>query len=230
MMKFEKMENGSLRCFLTQDDLEQNGIELDDFFANTPNAREFLEKLIRIAEDEVGYKATGNMMSIQAAIMSEDEIVLTFSESHVSSAEILEHIRNMFGASAARESVPVLPDVKDDILKEAGEQNKDHAAEGDREGYAYLLTFETFAGVRKFCRILPDSTAAKSRLYYLDQKKQYFIWADLNNSTRKYVYEFVTASMEYAKSIEKDSARSDFLEEHAQVIVKDRALETLARL
>lgn len=230
MMKFEKMENGSLRCFLTQDDLEQNGIELDDFFANTPNAREFLEKLIRIAEDEVGYKATGNMMSIQAAIMSEDEIVLTFSESHVSSAEILEHIRNMFGASAAREQVPVLPDVKDDILKEAGEPDKDKAIEGSQEGYAYLLTFVSFSSVRKFCRILPDNSEAKSRLYYLDQKKQYFLWADLNQSTRGYVYEFVTASMEYAKSIEKESARREFLEEHAQVIVKDRALETLAHL
>ncbi len=40
-MKFEKMENGSLRCTLTQDDLEQNGIELDDFFANTQCQRIF---------------------------------------------------------------------------------------------------------------------------------------------------------------------------------------------
>ena len=92
------MENGVLRCTLTQEDLEQNGIELEDFFSNSPNAREFLEKLIRIAEEEVGYKTSGNMMSIQAAIMSEDEIVLTFSESQVSSSEILEHIRNMFGS------------------------------------------------------------------------------------------------------------------------------------
>ncbi len=229
-MKFEKMENGSLRCTLTQDDLEQNGIELDDFFANTPNAREFLEKLIRIAEDEVGFKATGNMMSIQAAIMSEDEIVLTFSESQMSSAEILEHIRNMFGSSAARESATPRPDVKDDILKEAGSQGKDERIEGDREGYAYLLTFSSFDRVRKFCQVLPDNPSAKSRLYYLDRTKQYFLRVDLNQSTRGYVYEFVAASMEYAKAIEKDSMRSNFLEEHADVIVKERALDTLAHL
>ena len=209
MMKFEKMENGSLRCFLTQDDLEQNGIELDDFFANTPNAREFLD-----------------MMSIQAAIMSEDEIVLTFSESHVSGAEILEHIRNMFGASAARKQSAELVDVKEEVLKEAGGQARDK----DAAEYTYLLTFVSFSNVRKFCRILPVSKAAKSRLYYLDQKKQYFLWADLNRSSKKYVYEFVTASMEYAKSIEQDSMRSGFLEEHAQVIVKHKALQTLAKL
>lgn len=231
MMRFEKMENGSLRCTLTHDDLEQNGIELDDFFSNTPTAREFLEKLIRIAEDEVGFRATGNMMSIQAAIMSEDEIVLTFSESHVSSSEILEHIRNMFGSSGASEVEQKRPsDVKDDILKEAGEKSKESLTESSKEGYAYLLTFVSFTSVKKFCRILPYNQEAKSRLYYLDQKKQYFLWADLNYAERAYVYEFVAASMEYAKTIEKDSARSRFLDEHASIIVKERALETLARL
>lgn len=229
MMRFEKMENGSLRCTLTHDDLEQNGIELDDFFSNTPTAREFLEKLIRIAEDEVGFRATGNMMSIQAAIMSEDEIVLTFSESHVSSSEILEHIRNMFGSSAANE-VEQQADVKDDILKEAGARTREKIVEGDREGYSYLLTFVSFTSVKKFCKILPEGKNVESRLYYLDQKKQYFLRADLNRSTRGYVYEFVAASMEYAKTIEKDSVRSRFLDEHADIILKERALETLARL
>lgn len=228
-MKFEKMENGSLRCTLTQDDLEQNGIELEDFFSNTANAREFLEKLIRIAEDEVGYKTSGNMMSIQAAIMSEDEIVLTFSDSQVSGSEILEHIRNMFQSSAQKE-IEEEPDIKDDILREAESlQEKDHIQE-KKEGYAYLLTFVSFSSVRNFCRILPVNSAAESRLYYLDQKKQYFLQADLNNSTRAYVYEFVAASMEYAKGIEKDSNRSSYLEEHGDIIIKEHALETLAQL
>ncbi len=230
MMKFEKMDNGSLRCTLTQDDLEQNGVGLDDFFSNTPNAREFLEKLIRIAEEEVGYKTTGNMMSIQAAIMSEDEIVLTFSESQVSSAEIIEHIRNMFGSPETKGQGNHEPDVKDHILKEAkGEEAEDDEGE-EEEGYAYLLTFQSFSGVRKFCQILPKNTKAKSRLYYLDQRKQYFLWADLNESARGYVYEFVAASMEYAKSIEKDGIRRNFLDEHADIIIKNKALETLKRL
>lgn len=231
-MKFEKMDNGSLRCTLTQDDLEQHGIGLDDFFSNTPNARKFLENLIRIAEEEVGFRTTGNMMSIQAAIMSEDEIVLTFSESQVSSAEILEHIRNMFGASATKELEDGKTDVKDDILKEAGKKKKEDEAEKDKdkEDYAYLLAFSSFDRVRKFCQILSREPKAKSRLYFLERTKQYFLWVNLNQCPREYVYAFVAASMEYAKSIEKDSARSNFLAEHANIILKNRALETLAKL
>ncbi len=226
------MENGMLRCTLTRNDLEENGIELEDFFSNSPNARDFLEKLIHIAEDEVGYRATGNMMSIQAAILSEDEIVLTFSESQVSGAEIIEHIRNMFGSSAAKEfDTEKEPAVEDDILKEADNHKKrEKVIEGYLGCYTYLLTFVSFTNVRKFCRILPENSNAKSRLYYLDRDKQYFLWADLNQSARGYVYEFVAASMEYAGTIEKDSARSNFLDEHAKVIVKEDALETLARL
>ncbi len=228
-MKFEKMENGSLRCTLTQEDLEQNGVELEDFFSNTANAREFLEKLIRIAEDEVGYTTNGNMMSIQAAIMSEDEIVLTFSDSQVSGSEIIEHIKNMFHSSQ-KEAEPAQIDVKEDILSEAGGKLKDTQSEAECDGYVYLLTFASFPSVRNFCRILPQNHLTDSRLYYLNQKKQYFLWADLNNSTKGYVYEFVAASMEYANGIEKDSARSSFLEEHADVIIKEHALEKLAQL
>lgn len=227
-MKFEKMNNGSLRCILTQDDLEEHGIGLDDFFSNSPSAREFLEHLIQVAEEEVGFKTSSNMMSIQAAIMSEDEIVLTFSESQVSNSEILEHIRNMFGSSAVKEDRKEKQDVKEDILKEAGNRKKE--TESDPERYAYLLTFDSFNSVRKFCQILPGNSKGKSRLYFLEKTKKYFLWADLNQSTRKYVYEFVAASMEYAKAIEKDSARSNFLEEHANVILKNKALETLAKL
>lgn len=228
-MKFEKMENGSLRCTLTQEDLEQNGVELEDFFSNTANAREFLEKLIRIAEDEVGYTTNGNMMSIQAAIMSEDEIVLTFSDSQVSGSEIIEHIKNMFHSSQ-KEAEPAQIDVKEDILSEAGGKLKDTQSEAECDGYVYLLTFASFPSVRNFCRILPQNHLTDSRLYYLNQKKQYFLWADLNNSTKGYVYEFVAASMEYANGIEKDSARSSFLEEHADVIIQEHALEKLAQL
>lgn len=228
-MKFEKMNNGALRCVLNQEDLEQNGIALEDFFSNNTNAREFLEKLIRIAEEEVGYQTSGNMMSIQAAIMSEDEIVLTFSESQVSGSEIIEHIKNMFGASETKSLERQEPDMKEDIIKEAKDQ-KVKRVEGDREGYAYLLTFLSFSTVRKFCQILPANSNADSRLYYLDKKKQYFLWADLNASSKAYVYEFVAASMEYAKNIEKDSMQSSYLEEHADIILKEKALETLAQL
>ena len=137
----------------------------------------------------------------------------------------------MFGSSAARESETVkLPDVKEDILKEADNQKWEKVIEGDRGGYTYLLTFVSFTSAKKFCQILPAGSNADSRLYYLDKNKQYFLWADLNQSTRGYVYEFVAASMEYAKTIEKDSVRSNFLDEHANIILKEHALETLAQL
>lgn len=228
-MKFEKMGNGALRCILTQEDLAQNGIELDDFFTNTQNARNFLEKLIHIAEEEVGFHATGNMMSIQAAIMSEDEIVLTFTESQMNGVELIEHLKNMFSArnSAAGQEESSNVDIFQEL--ESGEK-KEKEQENGGDGYVYLVAFMSFASVRDFCRILPEPDHAGSRLYYLDKNKEYFLWADLNQSSRQYIYEFVASSMEYADSIEKDGSYSNYLEEHGKVIVRNHALETLAQL
>ncbi len=227
-MKFEKIGEGALRCTLTQEDLANNGVGLDDFFTNTPNARNFLEKLIHIAEEEVGFRTTGNMMSIQAAIMSEDEIVLTFTESQVNGSEIIEHLRSMLSnkQNAQQDKEDEL-----DVLKELGQsETKRRESSRDAEGYAYLVNFVSFARVRDFCRVLPEPEKTKSRLYYLDKKKQYFLWADLNQSSRQYIYEFVASSMEYADSIEKDSSRSNYLEEHGKIILRNHALETLAQL
>lgn len=233
-MKFEKMENGSLRCYLTQKDLQENGIELEDFFSNSKNARDFLEKLIRIAEEEVGYHTSGNMMSIQAAIMSEDEIMLTFLDNQVSGSEIIEHIKNMFGSARGQEEEN---DGGNALLEELDQQQAaEKEAEGENgqelsgEGYVYLVTFVSLSSVCRFCRVLPAGRNAASRLYYHDSEHRYFLWADLNHTNRKYVYQFVAASMEYAKAIEKDSARSSYLEEHADVIVREQALERLAAL
>lgn len=227
-MKFEKMENGTLRCILTREDLEQNEIELEDFFSNTPTVREFLEKLIRIAEEEVGYKSDGNMMSIQATIMPDGEIELTFAEGKISNEDLLEHIRNMVSPVKKRLEQKALSKEETNLLKEV--TNPKAVSKEEREGYTYLLTFVSFSSVRQFCRVLSMNTKTQSRLYYLEHKKQYFLWADLNNTTRGYVYEFVAASMEYAESVEKDSMRSTYLEEHANIIVKEQALETLAQL
>lgn len=228
-MKFEKMSNGALRCTLTQEDLARNGVGLDDFFTNTPNARSFLEKLIHIAEEEVGFTTSGNMMSIQAAIMSDDEIVLTFTESHVNGSEIIEHLRNMLSNRQA--GIQQEREDELDVLKELSQaETKQRESSRDAEGYAYLVNFVSFARVRDFCKILPEPENTKSRLYYLDKKQQYFLWADLNQSSRQYIYEFVASSMEYADSIEKDSSRSNYLEEHGKIILRNHALETLAQL
>ncbi len=228
-MKFEKIGEGVLRCTLTQEDLARNGVGLDDFFTNTPNARNFLEKLIHIAEEEVGFRTSGNMMSIQAAIMSEDEIVLTFTESQVNGSEIIEHLRNMLSNRQA--GIQQEKEDELDVLKELSQgETKQKESSRDAEGYVYLVNFVSFARVRDFCRVLPGTEKAKSRLYYLDKKKQYFLWADLNQSSRQYIYEFVASSMEYADSIEKDSSRSNYLEEHGKIILRNHALETLAQL
>lgn len=232
------MGNGTLRCTLTQEDLRRNGVGLDDFFSNTENAREFLEKLIRIAEEEVGYKANGNMMSIQAAVLPDNNIVLTFSENQVSSTEIIEQLKSM--VSNKKETKEPKEDVKEGILKELGEKMQiqkipQHEAEesentGVEGDYDYIVTFELFPRVLEFCRILSPSEEAVSRLYYLEKEKSYYLHADLNCSSRKYVYEFVAASMEYATNIEKNSVRISYLEEHGKVICRERALMALAQL
>lgn len=237
-MKFEILENGTLRCTLTQNDLEQNGIGLEDFFTNSKLARDFMEKLIHMAEEEVGFQTNGNMMSIQASVLPDNQIVLTFTEGTVNQSDILEHIKNLFHKE---DGIPSTQ--KEDVFREmleksermntqedSKEEMETEQSEEAEQGYCYLVTFDSFEKVKQFCHVLPINFAATSCLYCLEKKKQYYLWADLTECSRKYTYEFVAASMEYAKTIEKDSPKSNYLREHAKVILKEEALERLADL
>ncbi|MFV0465133.1 MAG: adaptor protein MecA [Lachnospiraceae bacterium] len=250
-MRFEKIDNETLKCTLSQEDLLQNGVELDDLFSNNHNAREFLEKIIRMAEMEVGFRTNGQMMSIQAAIMSENEIVLTFSENQVNSKEIIEHLKNMFSGTKGGTRKAADFDAKEEILKEVGKgvekekdkrnmkqhidlENKTSENEIKTESvpvdFDYLLTFKTLSDVITFCKIIPSDEHASSILYFLDKEKLYYLQVNMSDSPKRFIYEFVAAAMEFSADLEKNSIRSSYLQEHAKIICQKDALKTLSML
>lgn len=231
-VKFEKMDNGTLRCRLTRKDLTTNGIDIEDFFSNTQNARDFLEKLIRMAEDEVGFKASGNMMSIQAAIMSEDDIVLTFSESRASSAEIIDSIRKMVTEQKEKGKNLIAKDLFEELGKTNLQAKKTEEIKNEEQEYRYMVTFETLTQAILFSKAIQFEVQQKenviSELYSI--KGKIYLHADLGQLAKKQIYEFVAAAMEYAVLIEKETNFLAYLKEHGKTICNTQALQILSNL
>ena len=55
-MRFKRISTDTVRCIVTQDELKENGLEMDDFLSNDGKTEEFLRKMIALAEQEVGFK------------------------------------------------------------------------------------------------------------------------------------------------------------------------------
>ncbi len=215
------MTNGSLRCSLTKQDLDNNGVKMEDFFTNNQTARDFLEKLIHMAEREVGYKTSGNMMSIQAAAVSENDIILTFTEHQLNGSDLIEKIRDMVSGKATEENTT---DNEDNLFLELNDKNR---SEG--QDYTYLLMFDDLDMIMRFARVMitreKKLDKVISTVYKYNDK--YYMHANLNFSSKDYLYSFVSTGMEYAKTIQKGDVFISFLEEHGKLIIGPWAMQEL---
>jgi len=100
------MDDNSIRCLLTAEDLEENGLELEDFFHNNENARHFLQTVVERAREEVGYEFSGGALAMQLVPLPENELLITFSEKNDSFMKgISNFLKNILSAGEYSEDV-----------------------------------------------------------------------------------------------------------------------------
>lgn len=63
-MTFKRIDESTIRCIVTEEDMEENGLELDDFFTQSDKAQDFLREIVEQASEEVGYDSGQGMVSL----------------------------------------------------------------------------------------------------------------------------------------------------------------------
>ena len=58
-MKFKRIDTETVRCLISEEELSENGLVLDDFFNNKGKTEEFVRRVIAMAEQEVDYRVQG---------------------------------------------------------------------------------------------------------------------------------------------------------------------------
>ena len=73
-MKFSRINETTIRCYLTREDLESSGINLDDIMERKTNAMEYLRRVIMEAAREENFQLDGavNTMQIRAMMDIDD--------------------------------------------------------------------------------------------------------------------------------------------------------------
>ena len=55
-MRIERVDDKTVKCFLSNEELEEYDIDYKDFILRSDKAREIVQEIIEQAEEEVGYK------------------------------------------------------------------------------------------------------------------------------------------------------------------------------
>ena len=53
-MDFRKIDDNTVQCRMTEEEMNEYGLEIEDFFTDQEKSRDFLEQIVEMAEEEVG--------------------------------------------------------------------------------------------------------------------------------------------------------------------------------
>ena len=95
-MTFKRIDESTIRCIVTEEDMEENGLELDDFFTQSDKAQDFLREVVEQASEEVGYDSGQGMVSLQIMPLPNHGLAITFSESESKEwQDVMENIKGI---------------------------------------------------------------------------------------------------------------------------------------
>ncbi len=106
-MRIERIDDKTVKCFLSNEELEEYDISYKDFVMRSDKAREVVEDIIEQAEEEVGYQPPRFAFDLQIMVVQQG-MLLTFSERDAEAdtfeKELLDCFRNMkdFFANGAK--------------------------------------------------------------------------------------------------------------------------------
>ncbi len=128
-MKFRRIDNKTVSCIITPEDMKAHGIKLDDIFEKKEEAMEFLHMVVGEAERRVNFRPQGAVTSMQMSVLPDHSISLTISEqSGAMFEEFLNKLQEKLGLN-----------VPDEVRKELGALPEDERVARLREYAAKML-------------------------------------------------------------------------------------------
>lgn len=79
-MDFRKIDDNTVQCRMTEEEMNEYGLEIEDFFTDQEKSRDFLEQIVEMAEEEVGYEVESGMVSMQLMRMPDNSLTITFTD------------------------------------------------------------------------------------------------------------------------------------------------------
>lgn len=225
-MRFKRISTDTVRCIITQDELKENGLEMDDFLSNDGRTEDFLRKMIALAEQEVGFKVQGGPLTIQVAVLSENKLALTFSEKQAGNLmELLEGLR-----SAMSNLSNAVNDKKKEKEKTETTETPVPASKKD----LYLLEFDDLKSLQAFCAGLAENIEEQmqmnSELYLLEDENVYCLILRRGKMDEKQICRIMSASIEFMDAVSAQEGQVAYIREHGKCILTDHAISQMQRL
>lgn len=232
-MKIERIDDKTVKCFLSNEELEEYDIDYKDFVTRSDKAKEVVQEIIEQAEEEVGYKPPKYAFDLQIMMLPDEGLVLVFSEKepleNKNGAQLLQALQEMkkvFEEKKAEINATLEKQAREEAARNAGKGKKGKDKAGEAKPQFAIFAFRNIGRVIEYADVLPANLRINSTLYRMEDGTCYVYVQKGGASYERYSRACIQA-MEFAALYAADDQKVRYLEEHAECLIREKALKKL---
>lgn len=226
-MEFRREGNHTIRCVISEEEIEELGYTIDDIISNGVRTQEFMNRIFDMAEQEFNTKFDQGVKSVRADILPNHTISLTFSEKPGTEG-MMEHIKDIVNGLLNTIPKDKWEEIKSIQEKEDVGKKTELIAEEDGMKIIVLFAFEDLDVLIRYAKHVHMDNLPLNQLYKFEDI--YFLMMDMTDCEEEEVKRLSALTDEYATDIFVGAEKRAFIYEHGKPILADRALEQLQQI
>ena len=217
-MKIERIDDKTVKCFISNEELEELEITYKDFILRSERAKEVVEDIIEQAVEEVGYKPPEFAMDMQIMMLPDKGMILTLSER---SPEDLK--KNPMLQEYLKEVQKTLEEHFGDIatLAKKVKEPTEEVQKQQKPDFA-VFAFDSIRQLSDFAAVLPKNMRMISSLYKMGDV--YYLYLQKGGASYERYSRACIHALEYGVLYGATEDKIRYLQEHGECIIAEKAI------
>ena len=214
-MKIRKINDTTINCIITQEDLEKHGINLDDLFDRKKKAVEFIRGIIMKAASSVNLNMKNDYTSMKLSVLPDRSVSLTISQDPVESNKIRQAKEQSDSQQEPKKPAKV-------------RRNKERTIPAGSDTYVYQ--FASLRDMAACSRMLACVPGIGTSVYFVDQTGFYYLVIEKDADSAKDCDGMILRVNEFGKMVNCSDKTLAYIREHSSCILRSRAAQQISEL
>lgn len=249
-MTIKRINENTLSCIITPEDLHANGFKIDDFFERKKEAVDFIRSTVAQAAISENFDLAGELTTMRISVLPDHSLSLLITRETTKEGaadEVRKIAHSIFESIAARvrdkkaendsdEAQGTPKEPSDDLMKAllsggSPEESNDSESEGKADepafspGNSFMFSFYSMRDAMDCCRVFSDAGPVESSLYYLQEDDTYFLIVRRTDRTPAGFEQKVLAANEFGELVTSQEQYIAFVTEHGICVAPEHAVE-----
>lgn len=228
-MKIERVDENTIKCFLSTEEMEEYDVEYTDFISRTDKAQELMRKIMRQAHDEVGFVPPKFAFEMQITMVPNQGLVLTFTEKEPIDMKDRSKVESFL--ASLEDLIQKISQHQKEMDNSGNKQampahaNKQGSVPDEMKVEEAVFSFDTLSTVMDFAEVMPAGLRIASALYKMDDC--FYLHIKQASASYDRYSRVCVRALEFGNLYRADVGCDEILKEHGECLIKEKALKKL---